>query len=247
VSYQMDFRTALDEDMRNKGTNERLLGQMLGVTQQSINKWRQRGFPPLYRIEQLIQYFGPNSHIARIDFNKMVREMPRARVVPPAGTPGTELLPAYAPPPDAVRGLGHDRATWAREQELQVRRLLPPALSGHWEQRMMLGNAAATFDFVCDRLVLDVAAVPPGAQVIGSPSKSMLLLAAARMVRPGVRAVYGVLTDCPDTSRMLPQPRVEAAKLLGVEVIFFRTAHELAVFITQACGLPEDEMEDEED
>lgn len=122
-----DFRTALDMDMAAKGLNERTLGDKLGVSQQSISKWRKRNFPPLYRLDQLREILGADSYVARMDFAQMVRDMPRTRLVAPSNVE----VPAYSGTEPAaftktrvqLTPIGPAGAVWAAARPQQ----LPPA------------------------------------------------------------------------------------------------------------------------
>lgn len=95
-----DFRTALELDMAQREMLERELGQRLGVSQQSISKWKARNFPPLYRVKDLIEVFGPDSHIARLDLPNMLARTPRLRIAA-HGTEPEQVQRASKFPPAA--------------------------------------------------------------------------------------------------------------------------------------------------
>ena len=52
------FADALRADMAALGINPRILGQRLGITQQAVDKWIRRGFPPPNRIQDLVAALG---------------------------------------------------------------------------------------------------------------------------------------------------------------------------------------------
>ena len=94
MQENLSFVQALDLDLAAHGMKDAGLGKRVGVSQQSINKWRQRGFPPSYRLQELQDVFGPNSHLAKLNMEGIYANAARLRQTHPKGTlpaGGTEV------------------------------------------------------------------------------------------------------------------------------------------------------------
>ncbi|MFD0666103.1 hypothetical protein ACT80S_00140 [Ramlibacter sp. MAHUQ-53] len=79
----LDFKTALDRDLRSKRINERILAAELGVTQQTISKWRHKGYAPRYRVQPLLDFLGPDSHLAQLNMHEVLGSRTNLRSEPP--------------------------------------------------------------------------------------------------------------------------------------------------------------------
>ena len=49
------------------------LGQLIGISQQAIHKWIERGYPPLSRTKELRDLLGPNSNFAKISTEDLLK------------------------------------------------------------------------------------------------------------------------------------------------------------------------------
>jgi hypothetical protein len=230
---QVGFKAALDADMLRKGINERLLGQTLNVSQQSISKWRHRGFPPLYRVRQLVEYFGPNSDIAKLDFVNLMVDTPRVRVQPPVN-----VLPSMT---DRQFGLGAagavagdvqgsenlaiflrsapQRERYYAEQMMDFRSALPAELREYVQRngsRMEVGQAQLKLDYLSGRVAAIINAQWPADATTGK-SQYLLELAAVKTQHAGLHVVLFIC--CPDEAKAIGATRRLLAEVLGVEVV----------------------------
>ena len=60
------FADALRAGTEALRINPRMLGQRLGITQQAVDKWIRRGFPPPNRINELVETLGRGGAVARL-------------------------------------------------------------------------------------------------------------------------------------------------------------------------------------
>lgn len=65
------FADALRADMAALDINPRILGQRLGITQQAVDKWIRRGFPPPNRIQDLVAALGRECAVAKLTPGEM--------------------------------------------------------------------------------------------------------------------------------------------------------------------------------
>lgn len=228
----VDFRTALDIDMATKGINERELGRLLGLSQQSISKWRHRGFPPLYRVDDLKVIFGPNSQIAKIDFAKFAADIPKLRISAPPNVPETRTV-AAEDPLTAVRN-------WRNAQDLQIVGGIPAALRGNLTLHAEVGYASS-------KLAVGVLMAARGAPAVPERvAEKALRLLARKVTNPGLRVAVAVvegdlasihaaqLTERWERSRQSMAPALEA---LGVELWRVASGAEVAHRICDAEGV----------
>lgn len=256
-----DFRTALDIDMAIKGINERELGKLLGLSQQSISKWRHRGFPPLYRVDDLKAIFGPDSNIGRMDFTQFAREVPKLRISAPPNVPETKVprhpsrtfsMPqaftvpqAFTDPTSAVRA-------WRSDQELKLVRGLPGAL------RVNLQEERGFPDYLSDKLAVGVVMSPRGPLTVPerAAERALRLLALrAERKQPELRlAVAIVQGDVPSIHALEPfQVRwdralnalTQMAQQLSFEVWVVPGGAELALAICDIEGVQPREIPDD--
>jgi transcriptional regulator with XRE-family HTH domain len=240
-----DFRKALDIDMATLGINARELGKRLGVSQQSVSKWRHRGFPPLYRVDELKAIFGPNSNIGRIDFAQFAREVPRLRVSVPSNVPGATSQQASAARAVSASDNSVDIRAWVMEQELGLMRGLPGSLRIHL-------HGEKGVDYASDTLAVDVVASARGPlQVPEKLSHALLKLLALRASsgKPGMRlavaVIEGEVHQRDRTAHAAVQARWErmlseikqAADALGAEILIVKSGVEVAMAICAIEGV----------
>jgi hypothetical protein len=160
-----DFRTALDIDMATKGLNERELGRLLGLSQQSVSKWRHRNFPPLYRVDELKSIFGPDSQIGRMDFGRLAMETPKLRVSAPTG------VHTNKPDPQKQGVLEANEAkAWRDGQWLDFMGHLPGALRVHYRP-----DSANGVDYRSNRVVACALMAPRGVPAIPEVLSDLLV------------------------------------------------------------------------
>ena len=228
-----DFATALALDLAAKNMNERLLGQQIGLTQQAINKWRARGFPPPYRLEQLRGIFGPDSHVARIPFASMVQGAPRLRMEAPVNVPqvpNAQRITHNVGPPTFQAEARAD-AAWA-----DLLRHLPPQAREHTQRATLVvaGAGEVAVDFLSPRLALEFRTVgASGGVCLSSP---LIKLAALKLEYPARRAVMCLLNT--NALNAEAQGHIRFAEVLGVEVWVVHHAMEAAAMISGIEAYP---------
>lgn len=244
-----DFRTALDIAMATKGINERELGALLGLSQQSISKWWHRGFPPLYRVNDLKAVFGPDSNIGRMDFSHFAKDVVRLWVVAPPNVPDA-MFPRVAP--TLHRDVGADGQfdplaavrAWRSEQESHLMYGLPGGL------RPNLTRALGGTAYESPALAVGVVLSARGPVLMPERvSDRALRLLAARATGPHKEqklAVAIVMGDVPPqigTTHLVDRwPRVlknltEMFQAVGVTLWVFHTGTEIAQAICEVEGV----------
>lgn len=232
MSYQApDFKTALTMDMMLKGLNERTLGQKIGVTQQAISKWVKRGFPPAYRWDQLKAVFGPDSHLARLTFERIATEAnaSRLRAEAPSNVPAVPEVAQIARVANTQRSLADiygAEAAWMR-----VVKLLPPGVQeAAGRTNLPAGRFPATVDFFQFPVAVEFV-VSHKAGVPTNLSQPLLKLAAIKKANPEVRTALCLLApNGADNART----RLGYGELLGVETWVCATEEEAAIAIAAA-------------
>lgn len=227
-----DFATALALDLAAKNMNERLLGKQIGLTQQAINRWRTRGFPPPYRLEQLRSIFGPDSHVARIPLLSMLQGTPRLRMEAPTNvaqvpdtqrvshTAGRSSVPEEARADDAwTKLLGY---LPEEAQERARREMLP------------VGDRGVPVDYLSPLLALEFRKVGDARTIC--LSRPLLKLAAIKKEHPEKRAVLCLLGD--GNLGAEAKAQITFAESIGVEVWSVQHVMEAAAMISGIEAYP---------
>jgi hypothetical protein len=228
-----DFATALALDLAAKRMNERLLGKQIGLTQQAINKWRVRGFPPPYRLEQLREIFGPDSHVARIPFASMLQGTPRLRMEAPINVPqGSNALRVTR---TADRSTSLQTEAQAGEAWDQLLGYLPDSARECARRDLLpVGASEVPVDFLSARLALEFRKVGDAKGVC--LSRALLKLAAIKRQHPGLRAVLCLLGD--GNLGAEAKAHIEFAESIGVEVWEVQHVMEAAAMISGIEAYP---------
>jgi hypothetical protein len=69
----MNFSEALRLDLDRMELSEAGLGQLIGISQQAVHKWIERGYPPLSRTKELRDLLGPHSNFAKISTQDLLQ------------------------------------------------------------------------------------------------------------------------------------------------------------------------------
>lgn len=92
MSEKLNFVQAMRKDMERKEMSEAAVGTALGISQQAVHKWLDRGFPPLSRVGDLHCLFGAQSELAKLSHEDLFGEGKVAR------TPSPHRVAESAPP-----------------------------------------------------------------------------------------------------------------------------------------------------
>ena len=65
------FSEAMRADMERKELSEAALGKAIGISQQAVHKWIERGFPPLSRISDLRDVLGADGAFAKLSHEEL--------------------------------------------------------------------------------------------------------------------------------------------------------------------------------
>lgn len=231
-----DFRTALEMDMERAQMLEKELGARLGVSQQSISKWKARNFPPLYRVKQLIEVLGHDSYVAKLDLPNMLANTPRLRIAVPSKENGPPVLPRGQYPT-------HVPAQPAVAQE-DLADYLPAPLRGYvGAQGPALGDRHVRADYHSEHLALLVKRIDVlGSNMLMAPA--ILTLAAARAASNlptktfALAIILNGSTTAQTEARVLPVSLRESAKALGVEIWIVAGVRGLQARISEVEGVP---------
>jgi DNA-binding transcriptional regulator YiaG len=79
--FKEKFVTAIKTDIANLKITETSFATSIGIQQQSFRKWIIDGYPPVNRIDQMLDYFGPNSNVAKIDFSDIINQKNKIKIV----------------------------------------------------------------------------------------------------------------------------------------------------------------------
>lgn len=221
-----DFRTALELDMAQHEMLERELGQRMGVSQQSISKWKARNFPPLYRVKDLIEVFGPNSYIARLDLPNMLARTPRLRIAAHGTEPEQVQRANRFPPAEHVVAI--QQAT-----RVDFSSDLPESLKRYvgGSGPVVAGKPLKTeynSGLVC-------AYVKPGVRMSRMSCTGIMTLAAAKIENADERSyvIAFVLSEGVGLDEVVHPDMQACAKTLGVEVWGCRDTAELAARLSE--------------
>ena len=79
--FKETFVRAIKSDIEKLGITEASFATSIGIQQQSFRKWIVDGYPPVNRIQQMLDYFGPKSNVSKIDFSDIINQKNKIRVV----------------------------------------------------------------------------------------------------------------------------------------------------------------------
>lgn len=63
----MNFTQALELDCARLGITETEVARRMEISQQAVSKWKHRGFPTLYRMDELVKALGGSGEVANLD------------------------------------------------------------------------------------------------------------------------------------------------------------------------------------
>lgn len=224
MEIKMGFADAIKLDMEQKGMSEASVGKALGISQQAVHKWVERGFPPMSRMTELRALLGDNSQFAKLNHEDLFGGKQTRTPYPTRAPEGyqryTDLLPSRPLPLSPV-----DK--FAREQQQQFLGHLNGALHKNLERRTATGQ----LDYASDKLAVEVAYVE-GLKLSMNTSRAILELMLYRdTVVPTARPVMAWVGTL--EGRRIPQSALIAAKTYGIESVQVSSGRELAELINK--------------
>lgn len=195
------FKDALALDMERKGLTEAALGRLLNeerpITQQAINKWKARGFPPLERLERLKQVLGPDSFVSRLTPEQLYGTASRLMVYP------TTVRTAAIKASD----------DWLHRQSLLMRKALGRHLLDMEPPVALVPGHHIRPDYVTDTHVVEVVYVQDGVASKNMSGAVLRLLTVSK-----AQALTPLLIVICAGTVTLPSQVAAACELYGVEV-----------------------------
>lgn len=242
--------------------NPRILGQRLGITQQAVDKWIRRGFPPPNRIQDLVAAVGRECAVAKLTpgemfgsgdtGNRPVAGLAGAKSTAVSGHVVREGAPTYRTKPAAtttVAGVALCEANVAAEKEFLAALPADPHINTFGVRTGPPQGPARVIrlDYASPKLLLGIkvrlAGGPPG-----SSAQQVLRLLAARntigQLEPP-RIVLVLVSDIPDAVLRKAESNALAAQL-GVEVWVCRSGAEVAARVCEVEGHEGDALEDDD-
>lgn len=238
ADVSLDFKQALLLDMERKDLTERALGQRLGITQQAVHRWIERGYPPLSRLDALVAVLGPDSEVGKLSkdaiYSSNARTIRSAMIAPLVLGDGP-MSDAYSQyykvikPVAAIAKSGDPSPgeVYKSYEEINFKAELTPAMRNCVEKRVKLPSGQTfTFDYLSDTLVAELTYVQQSHASSNTGNSVLRMLTLARAVNPALRMLLIVVSQ--DHKVNLPTHVVAAAEAFGVEIKHARSGVEAA-------------------
>lgn len=209
IDYGNAFRNALEIDLEGQGMTEASLARRMGLTQQAINKWVKRGFPPASRVKELTEILGANGQFAGLDHSVLYIA---SRTPNPAHTP--------APQADNTPVSRYDLLDVQRGHRLQFVSSLPEPLRVHVSRNAFSGVIKANeMDYMSRNVGAEVIVmVPPRASK--NTSASMLRLAILQKTNPSIKKLaLIIITQAHDVGSFPSALFRRASEVFGIPVL----------------------------
>jgi len=220
-----NFREALEMDMERRSMTEAVLGRLLDedkpLSQQAIHKWKQRGFPPLARLDQLKKVLGDDSYVAKLTHQQIYANEARTVVRPSASK---TLDPVTV-----------DRE-WVSQESKTLRNMLTASdeQNSHTslERDLEVKNARLKLDWASDKFVVEMIYVTNGVAHKNVSSALLRLLAVSRTY--GLEPVLMLIER--DGSTRLPAHALAAISAFNIVVKPVRDGAEAAWALKLMAG-----------
>jgi hypothetical protein len=235
TDVSLDFTQALLLDMERKGHTERSLGKVLGITQQAIHRWVERGYPPLSRLDALVEALGPDSAVGKLSKDKIYA--PQSRTIrsamlsldgaPPDYSPYEAVLRQRAAYTVPRKDAPNEGVTYGAQEQLGFGSELTPGMRACVEMRVKLPSGQTfTFDYLSRNLAAELVYVA-GSQASANTGNIVLrLVTFAKAVNPDIKLMLIVVSR--DHKVNLPPHVLAAANAFGVTIAEARSGVEAA-------------------
>ena len=245
MEVKLSFSDALKLDMERMELSEKTLGvAMGGISQQAIHKWIDRGFPPLYRLKDLIAVLGPDSAVSKLSNEDIYGAAPRLRtriqnmadlpIMASKGSLGKGIVMRKGDAPrTSAEQRKHDAIMFAKEQRHQFLAALPSGLVRGAERPARVADFVFRTDYLSETLAVEMLCVH-GNIASGNSAASLLTLLGVGKVRPDCRLLLLVVSD---GEPRIPEITTATARLYGVEVRYVTNGAEAASVICELEGI----------
>ena len=229
----ISFHDALFAERERVGLTQTQLANALGTSQQNVASWESgRSVPRARTLARLVEYFGPNSPIARL--------APKGRLEPSVPV---RLVSTSPGEPDVVQDL---RTIWRNtagdnptRHPPDLRKHLAERLQGFVEHPIRLGNRTARADYWSPALGLEffqVSANSPPLSILQRARAAMQQLLVWNRIDPGSRKLALVIV-VEDAASILQGSLLERmtteSSVLGIEVVYTSAIHGVVNVIEQ--------------
>jgi len=222
MTVDLTFKDALHIDMERKGLSEATLGKALGISQQAVHKWLERGFPPLSRLDTLLEVLGPGSEVSKLSRDRLYSSRSRTVVSVPVDRPARFSSEKYA-----------DIMEYAKRQTLNFVNMLPLDLAVNAHRVVKMGEATVRFDYLSSKLAVELLVVS-GDATDRNTSAAMLKLVT---FQKGQNDPMPVLLVISKEDRPLPPMTIHAARSFGITVQRAANGVEAARWVADAEGV----------
>ena len=233
MDVKLDFREALRLDMERKGLTGAAIGRALGITQQAVHRWLERGFPPVSQLNALLELLGPDSAVSKLDHSELYSDRSRAR---------TSRVTASTP---LARYGTHTALQSGRNLENDIFEALPEGLRGNLNQWIFTENGRFSVDYAGIHVLAEFVSVF-NAQASSNTHASMLRLATIAQMR-AMNMVKLLIVVTTDPEVRLNPVVLTAAKAFGVKIVQVTSGAEAAKIIAAAEGTTAPEVVEPEE
>lgn len=220
MDVKLDFRQALKLDMERKGLTGADIGRAMGITQQAVHRWLERGFPPVSKLSTLLELLGPDSAVSKLDHAELYNERSRARVY------WTEPLPTVhqfkATPSVAL----------ARIMEKDFSTAIPEHLRSNLERVVPTEYGDAALDYLGNRVAAEVVMVTNAFASRNIHAAMLRLVTLTQMTDSRLQMLLIVVTTDPEV-RLNPVV-LAAAQVFNVQIVKVASGAEAAQVVANA-------------
>ena len=215
------LKYSLALDLAEARLDRKQLAQRLGVTVQAIAKWVAQDHVPAERLPALLEVLGPDARSVR-----------RSLAEPPLAAPMLMAVPTWRDRPQDTK---EDRLARLHPGQFDQAfvEALPEHLQAHTlpeQSTLLAGLARRRFDYVSDRLVLDIR---HARAVMFNHDPSLVRLAVARAALGPTRLFLLALVAREPLPPLQVQRLTADAALLGVMVVQVGSPADLAATVEQ--------------
>lgn len=254
MTIELDFKQALRIDMERKGWSEAALGKALGISQQAVHKWLERGFPPLARLNDLLAVLGEGSEVSKLEHKAIYggrSRSPRLYFIVENENPDHKFKVKPPSNPDESSGSGSASENsskiveaWnARYKSLlssslensrivwnEFKEALPGELHCNLDRRVQNKHGSLEVDYASDRVVAEIVSVKSSAASHNISAKILQILTYAQMQNPDSIKLLLVATDSAELK--LNNVASLATKAFDVHIKYVENGKEAAKIIT---------------
>lgn len=251
MEVKLGFVESMRIDMERKSLSEADVGKALGISQQAVRKWLNRGYPPMSRVEALRALLGADGSFAKLTHEDLFGGR-STRTPDPAKLPqwlmGSTPLPDKTMKGQATSDEVRAKAVAGRHE---FKAQLPDALHHNLDARMaawtdpQISSPLVRLNYASDTLLAELS-YSIGPMRNQSWSAALLRLMLFRDVeRQSARALFILVSD--EKDRPFPRLVDFAAKQYGVELVRVESAALAALAAALIAEIEMDEPLETED